>query len=717
MKYYGEFTDINDKLYQVSIITNGDSSNTTPIVLGDSPVIIEYLNEDTIYEPTKYSRATIKLITKDYMPDLYSGSAQGVKVEITGAFNWYGYLTPNIYTQSYEASIEELELEAIDGLSTLQYIEYSPRSGVKDIIKFNDLIEYLLGKADCYRGFYYVNSIVNTNYNSSIIYESFISEQNFFDEDDKPMTCQEVFEQVCRYLNITAYAVGGIVYFVDYDDIKNSEASIYHTDSLTNNITFTYNIQNRSIIDKYQQNGTTITLDTVFNKVILKDNLYSFDSIIPSIWDDKYLTNYGGEWNYNNELQLVEEDGKGGKHLCLFKYYWNDNYKSYYYHQGSLSPAVGISTIDYGATQEFVGATICRAYFKKVDSFDDIINSVKYTDYLLLHNHDQNNTEAGRIDSINPLYNNYEITLESDEGLPLFELEVNNANPAFIGGENTHLIIQGSYLYMDRESEMYIMEGYSNKDDNFHSKNLWIKAKLQYGNKYWDGEQWTTTDTCFKLPFYDNGSTDHCINKEFPTKNTVNWDMGIDEDGYLIPLPENTVLDYKPTFTLYQPHRLDNDYRCDAVWLKNFDIKAVIAHPNKDMDMIDDSDTEYSNVINGNFVEKLELDDFKICTWDNKKPNYSAVCFSNNSNYSFLDKVNHRSLQVFLRPEELLIYKLVNQYSTPSIKLQVTTDIQTLDKGLNCYECSLIENVKFIADSFILDLRYDKAEITLVEKK
>lgn len=712
MKYYGEFTDIKDKLYKVSIITNGDSSNTTPIVLGDSPVIIEYLNEDTIYEPTKYSRATIKLVTKDYMPDLYSGSAQGVKVIIEGFVNWQGYLTPNIYTQSYEASIEELELEAIDGLSTLQYYKYKPINGTKEIVSFKDLLTYLFKQCNCYGHFQFPNNI-----GFDTIDDFYISEQNFFDEDDEPMTCQEVLEELCRYMGVTAVAINTVVYLIDPDYLKGSQ-SVYNVYDINTGRQFTTSYVNTWIIDNYTQNGATISLDVVFNKVILKDNLYSFDSIIPSIWDDNKLINYGGMWNYNNEIEVVDEDGKGGKHKCFFKYYYNPDYKSYYYHQSTLSPAAAPKTIDYAATQEYVGATICRAYFKKVEEDDDIINNINYTDYLLLHNHDTNDTFAGMVDLGGVAV--HDITIDEDQGLPVFELQVNKSNPAFIGGDNTHILIQGNFIYMDREGEMYIMQGYSNKEDNFNTNNLWIKAQLKYGNYYWNGNDWQTTSCCFKLPFYNNGQKDHHINQTFPIKNTVSWEMGIEEDGYLIPLPTGRVLDNKPTFTLYQPHRIDEKYRCDAVWLKDFDIKAVIAHPNQDLSTLDDSDTEYSNVIDTDYVEELELDDFKICTWDNKKPNYSAVCKLSSTGYYFVDNITHSVYSnLRMRPEELTIYRYVNQYSTPSIKLQVSTDIDTFQYCTCLYTCSLISilNPFFIADSFTFDLRYNKVDVTLIEKK
>lgn len=716
MKYIGQFQTVNDSRYTVSLITNGDDSSTTNVVLGDSPVIIEYVNDDNIYSPAKYSTATIKLITNDYLPDLYSGSAQGVKVSVEGLYKWNGYLTPNIYSQAYDASIEELELEAIDGLSTLQYFKYKPISGLKDIISFTDLIIHLLKKCNCYTSFF-IPKVMQIN-NDCITNQLYISEQNFFDEDDQPMTYQEVLEEVCKYLNVTVMAAGDAVYFLDYDYIKTELNQIYYgIDIYTDHRWETSGYSERYITNTLAD--TTISLDTVFNKVILKDSLYSFDSIIPSIWDEDKLINYGGMWNFTNEIQVVDEDGKGGKHKCFFKYYYNPNYKSYYYHKNTLSPALGIRTIDYGATKEFVGATICKAYFKKIEEDDDIINNISYNDYLLLHTHNTNTTYAGYQDSAGGLAI-VDIDINNDVGLPLFELQVNNSNPAFIGGENTHILIQGNFIYMDRKEEMYIMQGYGNKDDNYNANNLWIKAQLKYGNKYWNGSNWQSSSCCFKLPFYNNGQKEHHINQSFPIKNTVSWEMGIEEDGYLIPLPEDCVLDNKPTFILYQPHRIDEDYRCDAVWLENFDIKAVIAHPNKDLDTLDDSDTEYSNVINTEYVEEMQVDDFKICTWDNKKPNYSAVCYKDGSgNYQFLDTIYHSSLRQQLRLEEMMIYRLVNQYSTPSIKLKVSTKYYDVVGYMNIrYICPIIdESTLFIINSAIYDLRYETTEITLVQKK
>lgn len=84
--------------------------------------------------------------------------------------------------------------------------------------------------------------------------------------------------------------------------------------------------------------------------------------------------------------------------------------------------------------------------------------------------------------------------------------------------------------------------------------------------------------------------------------------MGLEGEGYAIPMPStNEVIIGKPTFTLYHPHKVDNSYRCDAVWLSNFDIQAKVQNFQKEADK--DSDTEYSNIINEDFVNEMDSEE------------------------------------------------------------------------------------------------------------
>lgn len=722
MKYTGQFKDINENLYTVNIITDNDSSTTKTVTLGTTPFVTEIeTSEEHIYKPCKYSMATIRMINSDYSFDLYSAKAQENKVTLVDKDNvirWIGYATPNLYSQGYENEVEEIEIECIDALSTLQYYKYKPINGTKQIVSILDIIDMLISKCNAYTHYYISNATqLSSTANDCLSSKLYISEQNFFDEDNEPMTLQDVMEEICRYLGLTAIADGDSVYFLDYDAIKNN-INTYYKFTVGSNSKELVTLQQSKAVEgsDYVENGGQISLDNVYNKAIVKDSLYSFDSVIPSIWDEKDLViymRYGFDNNWHYYQEVDEEHSKLGKHKCFFKYYSNPNYKSYYYDK-NLNSVTTAYTIDYGATQRYVGATIVRADFHKIDSDDDIINDVTFDDYLLLHTHNTNNTIVGYRDiEHGQPFPIIDLKLDDDKGVKLFELEVNNANPSFLGGKNIFLLIQGTYIYMDRESEMYIPEGYNNKDDDFIISNLWIKAKLEFGGKYWNGNSWQSTECCFKLPFDNNNQSEHCINQSFPTKNTVTYNMGIDEDGYAIPMPSEDIMTGKPIFTLYAPHRLDNSYRCDAVWLKNFDIKAKIA--SYDIEVNKDSDTEYSNIINGDFVNEMDEEEFKICTWDNKECNYSAVAYYNGSTYNYLDNVYNKGTKQNCRCEEQLIYKLVTQYSTPSVILNL--NLKNTIKPYCLLTDKWLPNKVFIVDSITTDWEYNKAEIKLIEKK
>ena len=692
MIYQGTFKDIEDREFTVNITTNGITSSTKKIVLGETPFTTEIETSDAhIYKPCKYSSATIKVISDDYMFDVYSSSAQQNLVELideSGTIRWIGYTTPNLYSMGYEKPEEEIELEAIDGLSTLQYYKYTPLDVSKSIVKILDVLLNLIAKCGTYNQIYIsTNTQYSTSSNDCLMSKCYISEQNFFDEDGEAMTCKEVLEEICKYFGLTCIADGTNVYFLDYDAIKNG-INTYYKFNLNGNRTTVTISQSKDISGKdYLSNGGQISLDNVYNKVAVKDSLYSFDSVIPSIWDD--LIPYVNPDNKQYAERFEGNTEVGGKHICYFKYYRNPNYKTYAYNS-SWGLVSDDTERNYNFTKSYVGCTITKAYFKKVETFDTTLSNFDFTDYVLLHVHNKTNSISK----------------------PMLELVNNDDKPSFIGGRNSYLIIKGNFLMMDREGSMYIMQGYGNKDDNFNKDQLYINAKLEYGGKYWNGIGWVDNECKFQLPFDSNGQTDHCINKQFPVKNTVTWEMGLDASGYAVKMPENEILTGKPKFTLYSPQKFDGDYRCDAVWLSDFDIVAKVANFD---DADNSSDTEYSNIINEDFVNELKTEEFKICTWDNKEANYSSVCYLYNNNYYFLDEVYNNSNKQFLRPEKQLIYKLVNQYSTPSVILNLP-----LKNEINIYATvtdKWLDDKIFIVDSMKIDWEQNLSEIRLIEKK
>ena len=138
MLYKGFFADVNDNRYSVSIATNGSSftgSSFTEIrLMQNAPAVVCYeSDDDNIFKSVKYSSASLKLWLNDWSWDIYTADAHGAKVRIvklamsqqeTNTIVWTGYVTPCLYDMDYNTPTYQLDTECIDGLSTLQYIDY-----------------------------------------------------------------------------------------------------------------------------------------------------------------------------------------------------------------------------------------------------------------------------------------------------------------------------------------------------------------------------------------------------------------------------------------------------------------------------------------------------------------------------------------------------------------------------------------------------------------
>ena len=294
MIYNGYFRDItdDDNLYQVKITTSTGTAQSN-ITLGGTPFTTEMDDSDeTLYKPVKYQSATATILTRDYNFDIYSAKAQGTKVELlndTGKVLWTGYVTPNLYDMGFNEESEEVEIECIDALSTLQYIKYSSTN--KSVVTFLDIIRKVLKSCNAYNYFYVSNNTQLTdNGTATILDKLYISENNFFEkkdddetDDDVAWTNQEVLEEICQYLGLTAIADGDSVYFLDYDAIKNGMNSYYkyevNTTATPTLETISYN--KTITASDYSESGSSLGLDNVYNKVSIKDDLYTFDTIIP----------------------------------------------------------------------------------------------------------------------------------------------------------------------------------------------------------------------------------------------------------------------------------------------------------------------------------------------------------------------------------------------------------------------------------------------------
>jgi len=297
--YRGQFKNINEETYTITIESHiPNPSQNTPYIdltFGESPCIITS-ESDGIFSPIKSRSCTIELMTDSWLFDLYSPTAKGCVVTVSKGLTtvFYGYLTPNSYDQSY-TYIDNISLEAVDAVSVLKEFKYSTVSTIPTYQKVIDIIVRLLNEAG-YGGMLYIpNSYTGYNgtSNSGTINNIYVSEANFFDDDDEhtPWTQYDVLEELMRFLGWSLCPYGDDVYCVDYKMVKNSNNISYSSYEISTGIRANANLSLNAIQvinkDAYASGEPTLSMDEVYNKIEISDNLYEIEDIAPDVFEDE----------------------------------------------------------------------------------------------------------------------------------------------------------------------------------------------------------------------------------------------------------------------------------------------------------------------------------------------------------------------------------------------------------------------------------------------
>ena len=247
----------------------------------------------------------------------------------------------------------------------------------------------------------------------------------------------------------------------------------------------------------------------------------------------------------------------------------------------------------------------------------------------------------------------------------------------------------------------------------------------------------TNSEQITDIPFYPYGEDNEQLKEKkgqheifftsFEVQDNVSESDGIKEDGYKLSTGLNTdyVVAAKPILRLYGADPLVSVFipaGCPTsvlacIFIKDFDIVAKVPAQNGNAgdDEVNGTDTEYSYVIDDAYVSELSPIEFKICTYDNKQLNYSAVAYkADGTNYIFLENLKDDALNLEKTAEELLCYRIVNQYKNPAKKLSLNLFNEYMPYS-KVYENWL--STSMIIDNMNIDYVNDKAEINLIEKK
>ena len=674
--YTGQFYDLNEVKHKVIIRINTSATGGGELQFTTSPVVITLENDDNIFKPCKYTSATINLISVDYNMYFVANKITDIEVDVykindpedDGDFEviFSGYVLPESFNQAFNNTYNEYSLNCIDKLAATKYFKYE-KINDGQFVSFLDILKYIFFDRLNLTYIDYDDSVCSLSlgqyeFDGDILASLYISETNFFNEDDEPWLLSEVVEEMMKYLCCSCYMKGGNTIYVMYLPSYNS-SNIYRIRHRKNynyyQYTYTNFIYNLDYINDDCSNGS-ISVNPAFNEIKLVSDNYPIDFSEANMLNE----------DYENITDTQDATLQSGRILPFIGYLYKltqpikpDNKdKEYWWLTSFLKPKGNITLSGYndGGT-----ATDTSIYPTDLTSFN------RYVGCCLIG---QNITDA-KIDEEGVEYNNLKLnynftpslknklvmslipykTMDEDYRYPTDDdimLHYVSTSP-IVAGQNFFItfnisgelygVRQGKYASLDTvdEREQFNFSSISNQNTNTHAfsgiedkiiplpSEPSLTAILRFGEYYWSGQGWQQSYTTFELPLEKQESYGRFTNKK-TSKFTQNIPSGL----YTIPCNIGTgVLNGIVEFSLVYPHKFVQYYATmvgipqidiSALYFDEFAIEIVNSSVNTKAESNTDS-TEYMIVIDDDNITEYSTIEQKICTWDNLAPNYSSV--------------------------------------------------------------------------------------------
>lgn len=682
--YTMPFTNVDGEALTVQILEDGGTGSPVELTGGTPPFIVDVNDEDFLYTPTRFSGATLKLVGSDYLQKLFSTQYQKFKVNLVkaGSVIWTGFITPELYSQDYDNSLFELEIECISALSTLEYIDFKQEGATVSLL---GIIKKCIteSKGD-FRAVYIPNV-----YTSSLDGIT-VSTANFIDEDGKAMTLKECLEEVCKFLNWTVTEYDGCIYFIDMDYIKAGKTS--YTNILTSTTTtLSSTINLRDIPSK--GNSNLLSILGGYNKAIVIDSDYEVDSDI--LYPELELNLSGGELFKFEKTKddTIYKKEYYNSNLELFNYVLSNNsYTTYdkpFNTDKQSAGAVAMRKTSYGKTEALSKYSWQEMIEIKQKSAIILDNSAPYYLYKdIYHNGEEIKND--------PFILNY----------PAIKCKGNELSYLVFDPDIKLCINFDIYLTTDKDG----FEGDFKPTGLTSVPKLFIPMQLRIGDHYYNGSSWVTdSNTIFKVS--TTATPNNYVNTWLQVYNYNDPELNVpDLNGYIVSFKSITTGDieltiYNPAINPYSTPVFENPI--ESFFIRNIEISTQRVNASKSDST--KQDTKYENVVNEGFINALDDIEFKITSKNESELSYSKAMDGN----SILDVLTNNIFNNSEKPEKLLIQRIINQYKQPKIKLVqvIKPDILPYSKVTDSY----LSGKQFVFTGGRINYEDNSIECNLIE--
>lgn len=741
MYKYGFFRDINDTLYKVVIITDYQHYNNNlgqqgqeEITLLSNPISIEFEGADDVFAPYRCSTMTVRFLQERFDESLNNSLGNNVFVTLQkeegGKYKtiWQGFATPNAYNQKYINVVGDgFELECQDALSTLKYCKFQRQ--IKQHLSIKEYIQL---------GFLQLNGLFKRCIYPTIpnnILDMCIPQENWFDEDDEPMSYLEILEEICKYLGLTLTSEGEDILLLD------PHCNEYFAFSLENGevqpITF---IREEITLNKedVSSNDCNISLLPSYNKVSLTAKHYPVEKKIQKYQDMELepCSGYGVVSNYGASI-ICDSTGEDSLHVQLFKVFNQQigafNVFMRYNHFNPYEDFTFYShpkdeNKDYTTKLPIANETVLNKEFLythnvsapceyetqeiKKEEFGNVPKSVSLKKAFVFHTAFGNSQNKElQIDTY--LTKDWDAANQTVNQV-LFSHRIahvttnNNPNGNIVNVNFNFSCYWGSYMPCKKlQKNDYRL----------------LLYRLRFADKYYNDKEKKWQDTPYNCSVqYDDGGN------LISTTNT-DWKQSLiygEHKGINIPLPTNQTGDIyfefmrpftamrtqtrsghrdgKPTAWEIQTRGTEG---CNLIT----DYEATIYGLSYNTD---DSETQYENQLSDNkFIEEKGDIELKVCTFEKATSYSSPYFYTQERGVEML-----RSLDYGLyigSPEESLITRAINQFQKPQLKMEITLNREMSFNST--ITSSWFPDKKFIISSYNFEPQQMNYTYTFLELK
>lgn len=301
LRYYHEFYGADDVLNRFEILTNGTVPSMSIEASGE-PFMLDYAEVKKL-EPIRGSQATLNLICNQIFQfrDLHTDDMQKYQVRFYrgGALYWIGWLDSETYgealadTPPYGVTFKASDFNITE---RLKYFDASDKR-YKDIVPFITHLKRCFNKLDLPFQKLYIGCTTTANdipvsHAETALHVLYMMSDNFYDEDNEPMTCREVIESILQPFGLSMVQKDANVYIYDLNTVKQGlPMKRYDLASLNyeGDETINFNLGNLHEIG-FMSTDSTYEFEEMINNVTITSSLYADKSIIDATADEKNLS-------------------------------------------------------------------------------------------------------------------------------------------------------------------------------------------------------------------------------------------------------------------------------------------------------------------------------------------------------------------------------------------------------------------------------------------